>query len=155
MTQQPAMPLALPQINIVVREMQRSLAFYRLLGVSVADVSAPEWAEWAPHHANGVASNGVRVEFDSVAFAKQWNPGLDEAKLGSAVIPIFHVASREEVDRVHERVTAAGHRSHKGPEDAFWGARYAIVEDPDGNSVGIMSVIDESKRRPPPPPPRA
>jgi uncharacterized glyoxalase superfamily protein PhnB len=70
------------------------------------------------------------------------------------VIPIFHVASREEVDRVHARVTAAGHRSHKSPEDAFWGARYAIVEDPDGNSVGIMSAIDESQRRPPPLPPR-
>ena len=96
-----------------------------------------------------------RVDFDSVAFAKQWNPGLDEAKLGSAVIPIFHVSSREEVDRVHARVTAAGHRSHKAPEDAFWGARYAIVEDPDGNSVGIMSPIDQTKRRPPPPPPHA
>jgi uncharacterized glyoxalase superfamily protein PhnB len=47
------------------------------------------------------------------------------------------------------------HRGHKAPEDAFWGARYAIVEDPDGNSVGIMSAIDESKRRPPPPPPRS
>jgi uncharacterized protein (DUF362 family) len=70
------------------------------------------------------------------------------------VIPIFHVSSREEVDRVHARVTAAGHRSHKAPEDAFWGARYAIIEDPDGNPEGIMSPIDESKRRPSPPRPR-
>jgi catechol 2,3-dioxygenase-like lactoylglutathione lyase family enzyme len=150
---EPSTPLALEQINIVVRDMQRSLAFYRLLGVSIDDVPA-EWAEWARHHVNGVAANGVRVEPDSVAFAKQWNPGLDEAKLGSGVLPMFHVSSREEVDRVHARVTAAGHRSHKVPEDAFWGARYAIVEDPDGNSVGIMSAIDDSKRRPPPPPPR-
>jgi uncharacterized glyoxalase superfamily protein PhnB len=146
---EPVSPLALEQINIVVHDMQRSLAFYRLLGVSIQD-TAPEWAEWAPHHANGTTSNGVRVEFDSVAFAKQWNPGLDEAKLGSAVLPFFHVSSREEVDRVHARVTAAGHGSQKAPEDAFWGARYAIVEDPDGNSVGIMSPVDESKRRPPP-----
>jgi len=150
---EPASPVALPQVNIVVRDMQMSVAFYRLLGVWIDEVAA-EWAEWARHHVNGVASNGVRVELDSVAFAKQWNPGLDEAKLGSAVIPIFHVSSREEVDRVHARVIAAGHRSHKAPEDAFWGARYAIVEDPDGSSVGIMSAIDESKRRPPPPPPR-
>ncbi len=147
----PVSPLALEQINIVVRDMHKSLAFYRLLGVSIEE---PRGAEWARHHVNGTASNGVRVEFDSLAFAKQWNPGIDEARLGSAVIPIFHVSSREEVDRVHARVTAAGHRSHKAPEDAFWGARYAIVEDPDGNSVGIMSAIDESKRRPPPPPPR-
>jgi catechol 2,3-dioxygenase-like lactoylglutathione lyase family enzyme len=151
---EPASPLALAQINIVVRNMQRSLAFYRLLGVAIDDTRDAEWADWVAHHANGVASNGVRVEFDSVAFAKQWNPGLDEAKLGSAVLPMFHVSSREEVDRVHARVTDAGHRTHKAPEDAFWGARYAIVEDPDGNSVGIMSAIDASRRRPPPPPPR-
>ena len=151
----PTSPLALEQINIVVRDMQKSLAFYRLLGVSIEENRGAEWAEWARHHVNGTTSNGVRVELDSIAFAKQWNPGLDEAKLGCAVLPFFHVASREEVDRVHERVTAAGHRSQKAPEDAFWGARYAIVEDPDGNSVAIMSSIDDSRRRPPPPPPRA
>ena len=150
----PASPLALEQINIVVRDMEKSLAFYRLLGVSIEAMPSGEWAEWARHHVNGTASNGVRVDFDSVAFAKQWNPGLDETKLGSAMMPMFHVSSREEVDRVHARVTAAGHRSHKAPEDAFWGARYAIVEDPNGISVGIMSAIDDSKRRPPPPPPR-
>jgi hypothetical protein len=34
--------------------------------------------------------------------------------------------------------------------DAFWGARYAIVADPDGNDVGLMSPIDESRRTWPP-----
>ncbi len=143
-------PLALGQINIVVRDMRTSLAFYRLLGLSIDEIPI---AEWAPHHASSVTSNGVQVEFDSLAFAKQWNPGLDETKLGTAALPFFHVATREEVDRVHARVTAAGYRSQKAPEDAFWGARYAILEDPDGNAVGIMSSIDESKRRPPPLPP--
>ena len=147
----PTSPPALEQINIVVGDMRESLAFYRLLGLSIEEVPL---VEWAPHHASGRTSNGVRVEFDSIAFAKQWNPGLDEAKLGSATIPFFHVLTRDEVDRVHARVTAAGYRSRKAPEDAFWGARYAIVEDPDGNAVGIMSPIDESMRRPPPPPPR-
>jgi predicted lactoylglutathione lyase len=149
---EPTSPLALGQINIVVRDLRKSLAFYRLLGLSIAEIPVPEWA---PHHASGVTSNGVRVEFDSIAFAKQWNPGLDEAKLGSAAIPFFHVAARVEVDRIHARVTAAaGHKSQQAPEDAFWGARYAIVEDLDGNAVGIMSPTDESMRRPPPPPPR-
>ncbi len=147
--------LSLPtlgQINLVVRDMQKSLAFYRLLGLSVQEAPV---AEWAPHHASGVTSNGVRVELDSLAFAKQWNPAVDAANLGAAVIPFFHVGSRDEVDRVHARVLAAGYRSQRVPEDAFWGARYAIVEDPDGNSVGIMSPTDASMRRPPPPPPPA
>jgi uncharacterized glyoxalase superfamily protein PhnB len=63
------------------------------------------------------------------------------------------VSSREEVDRTHARITAAGYRSQKQPEDAFWGARHAVVEDPDGNSVGITSKMDDSMRRTPPPPP--
>jgi predicted lactoylglutathione lyase len=138
------------QINIVVRDMQRSVAFYRLLGVAFDEVG-PEWAEWARHHMNGMVPDGVHVDLDSVAFAKQWNPGLDETKLGSGMMPIFHVASREDVDRVHARAITAGHRSHKAPEDAFWGARYAIIEDPDGRSVGVMSSIDDAMRRPPPP----
>jgi uncharacterized glyoxalase superfamily protein PhnB len=147
----PSSALALLQINIVVRDMRKSLAFYRLLGVAIDEMKVPEWA---PHHANGVTTNGVRVEFDSIAFAKQWNPGLHEAKLGSATLPFFHASSREEVDRMHARMIAAGYRSQQAPTDAFWGARYAVVEDPDGNAVGVMSAIDELKRRPPPPPPR-
>ena len=65
----PNPPIALEQIKIIVRDMDRSLAFYRLLGVSIADIRDPKWAEWAQHHDYGVTANGVRVEFDSVAFA--------------------------------------------------------------------------------------
>ena len=148
---EPTSPLALHQINIVVGDMRTALAFYRLLGLSIEEVPL---AEWAPHHASGVTSNGMRVEFDSVAFAKQWNPGLDESNLGSATIVFFHVTTRDRVDSLHARLTAAGYRSQKAPEDAFWGARYAIVEDPDRNPVGIMSPAEESMRRPPPPPPQ-
>jgi uncharacterized glyoxalase superfamily protein PhnB len=36
--------------------------------------------------------------------------------------------------------------------EAFWGACYAIVEDPDGNPVGIMSPADPAFRSEPPAP---
>lgn len=29
--------------------------------------------------------------------------------------------------------------------DAFWGARYAIVQEPDGNDVGLMSPHDPAQ----------
>jgi uncharacterized glyoxalase superfamily protein PhnB len=38
------------------------------------------------------------------------------------------------------------------PYDAFWGARYAVVADPAGISVGIMSPADDAGRTAPPPP---
>ena len=64
-----------------------------------------------------------------------------------------YVPTREAVDEVYGRVVSTGYRSQKECTDAFWGARYAIVEDPDGNAVGIMSPIDPTRRRPPPAPP--
>jgi len=36
------------------------------------------------------------------------------------------------------------------PFDAFWGARYAIVEDPDGNVIGFQSPSDPERRTAPP-----
>jgi uncharacterized glyoxalase superfamily protein PhnB len=36
------------------------------------------------------------------------------------------------------------------PIDAFWGARYAIIEDPDGIAVGVMSPVSPDMKSPPP-----
>jgi uncharacterized glyoxalase superfamily protein PhnB len=58
----------------------------------------------------------------------------------------FKVASREAVDEIYQDLTSAGYKSQQAPHDAFWGARYAIVEDPDGNAVGLMSPVDPSRR---------
>jgi hypothetical protein len=44
----------------------------------------------------------------------------------------------------------AGARSLMAPYDAFWGARFAVVEDPEGNAVGIMSPMDDARRTAPP-----
>lgn len=61
----------------------------------------------------------------------------------------FKVASREAVDGIYTDLTSAGYVSQQEPYDAFWGARYAIVEDPSGNAVGLMSPVDPSRRAEP------
>lgn len=35
----------------------------------------------------------------------------------------------------------AGYRGHKEPWDAFWGQRYAIVNDPDGNHISLFAPL--------------
>ena len=57
---------------------------------------------------------------------------------------------RHEVDRLHAKLVGLGYRSAQPPYDAFWGSRYAIVEDPDGNHIGIMRALDPARREPPP-----
>ena len=49
-------------------------------------------------------------------------------------------------------LAAEGVAVQQEPYDAFWGARYAVVSDPDGNAVGIMSPVDDAFRSEPPSP---
>ncbi len=130
--------------------MDATIAFYRALGVAI-----PETAIWrtpsGPHHVDIDLPGGMTIHFDSAALAKAYNRGWREPTgTGSRVVIGFRVASREDVDRTHAHLTNLGHRSSQPPYDAFWGARYAIVEDPDGNHVGIMSPSDPAQRSAPP-----
>jgi uncharacterized glyoxalase superfamily protein PhnB len=54
------------------------------------------------------------------------------------------------VDDVFRDMTAAGYCGLQEPCDALWGARYAIIEDPDGIAVGLMSPVSPDKKSPPP-----
>lgn len=46
----------------------------------------------------------------------------------------------------HRELVAAGHRGRLEPYDAFFGARYAMVDDPDGHAIGLMSPIDAARK---------
>jgi catechol 2,3-dioxygenase-like lactoylglutathione lyase family enzyme len=132
----------LNQLNVIAGDMRASIDFYRRLGVRI-----PEPAEPAPFHVNGEAAGGFRLEFDSPEFAEVWNgawAGRDDLK-GRVVIG-FHLETRDEVDQTYQAMTTAGAKGLVAPFDAFWGARYAILEDPDGIAVGLMSPIDPDRR---------
>jgi catechol 2,3-dioxygenase-like lactoylglutathione lyase family enzyme len=136
----------LDQLNLVVGDMAAMVDFYRRLGLKVDEPEPP----WHRHHRTAAVGEGLRLDFDSRGFATTWNHGQprDEAR---AVIG-FRLPSRDAVDRSFANLTQAGYAGQQEPYDAFWGARYAIVEDPDGNSVGLMSPVDPDRRTPPPSP---
>jgi len=136
----------LDQINLVTRDMDASVAFYRRLGVDIPDGSP----EWDPHHRAAQLPDGLDLDLDSSVFAREWDAGWRAGTTG--IVIGFKLASRGEVDRVYADLIGAGYRGQQEPWDAFWGARYAVVEDPDGNAVGLMSPVDPAMRwdRPPP-----
>lgn len=144
MTDQERPPLLLDQINLVVGNMGRSVEFYRMLGLDMG-----EDAPWTDHHRAATVGGGLDMDLDSAAFAAVWDQGWPQGHTG--VVIGFKVADREAVDCIYETMTAAGYDAQQPPFDAFWGARYAILCDPDGNAVGIMSPIEPDWRTPPPP----
>lgn len=135
------------QVNIVVRDMERSLGFYRTLGLLIPNTLP----EWQAHHRTAVTNGQPSIEFDSEAFAAMWNTGRSRAQ-GNVLIGLT-LATREQVDEVCGKLRQAGHRIIQEPYDAFWGARYAVVEDPDGNAVGLTSRVDPGRVSAPPTPP--
>ncbi|MBS0224333.1 MAG: VOC family protein [Proteobacteria bacterium] len=141
------------QVNIVSNDPEASVRFYRRLGVSIPDDQI--WRTGSGiHHVNAEtpkSSEPSRFEVDSADLARIWNAGWrNHADLKGRVVIGFGVRAREDVDRLHAEMTAAGYRSLMAPYDAFWGARYAIIEDPDGLAVGLMSEKSDEHRSPPP-----
>lgn len=67
------------QFNIAVRDLDRTLAFYRLLGWEI---------ETPPGGMHAVArfGNGVSVELDHTDFVAVWNSGFDGNTGGSTVL---------------------------------------------------------------------
>ena len=135
----------LNQLNLIVRDMDKTIAFYRELGLAID-------AEPGSPHVSVTFPNGASLDFDSVEFVPSWDSGWKGSTGGSTVVG-FSVGSREAVDDLYGTVTGAGYAGRQQPYDAFWGARYAIVEDPDGNGVGLMSPIDVDRKVWPPPSP--
>ncbi len=140
----------LNQLDLVVRDMEASIAFYRDLGVEI-----PEQAIWrtstGAHHVDLTMPGGLTLHFDSAALAKAYDRGWHEPSgSGTRNVLTFKVPSREDVDRIHDKLASLGHHSSQPPYDTFWGSRYAIVEDPDGNHVGVMSAPDPDRRTAPP-----
>lgn len=120
-------------VGIVVEDMARSLAFYRLLGLEIpAEADAEGHVE--------IVSGGMRLAWDTreviLSFNDEW-PEPTGHRVGLA----FLCDSPAEVDMLHNAVTAAGYGSHKVPWDAFWGQRYAVVVDPDGNLVDLFAPL--------------
>ena len=128
------MTARLDAIGIVVDDMARALAFYRELGLDI-----PPDADDQPH-AEAEVPGGLRLLFDTVETIRSFDPEWQAPPEGQHRMELaFHLDSPAEVDSLYDKLTSLGHRGYKEPWDAFWGQRYAIVHDPDGNGVSLFS----------------
>jgi catechol 2,3-dioxygenase-like lactoylglutathione lyase family enzyme len=132
------MSTRLDVVGLVVQDMARSLAFYRLLGLDVPPEADSEG------HVEATLPGGLRLAWDTVetihSFDPSWTPPSGGPRMGLA----FLCDSPADVDRVYAELTGLGYEGHKAPWDAFWGQRYASLHDPDGNGVDLFARLDAS-----------
>ena len=134
------------QFNLVVRDMDASIAFYRRLGLEIREGAV--WRSGVTGHHLKAGEASVDVEFDSRELARVYNRGF-AAERGLVVIGV-ELESRQAVDALWDTLLEESVQGLQPPYDAFWGARYAMVEDPDGNPVGLMSPVDPALQSRPP-----
>jgi uncharacterized glyoxalase superfamily protein PhnB len=124
-------------VDLTVEDVTKTAEFYRRVGL---DVPMP-WEQ------DGVAQHlditGTGVMANSRALTRSYDPGWGDR---SGCILIFDLPSGAAVDAKYKELTGAGYVGHLAPVDAFWGSRYAIVNDPDGNHVGLMGPRDREHR---------
>ncbi|MGY0231044.1 VOC family protein [Longispora urticae] len=127
-----------PQLNmvgLVVADMAATLAFYRRLGLDL-----PPEADAEPH-VEYTLPGGLRLGWDTVDVVRSFDPEWTAPTGGHRIALAFLCATPAEVDKAHADLVADGYRSHKEPWDAFWGQRYAVVLDPDGNAVDLFAAL--------------
>lgn len=126
----------LDAIGVVVADMGRTLAFYRLLGLAFPPGSETEG------HVEVTLDSGVRLMFDTEAMLRSFDASFVPPSGAGRIALAFLCDSPGEVDSIHAAVVDAGFASHLAPFDAFWGQRYATVLDPDGVHVDLFAPLE-------------
>ncbi|MBA3905545.1 MAG: VOC family protein [Pseudonocardiales bacterium] len=121
-------------VGIVVADMAKALAFYRQVGLDI-----PASADVEPHVEVGLPG-GLRLAFDTEEVIRSFHPYWTAVRGGRTNLA-FVLPDPEGVDALYIELMAAGHESALAPFDAFWGQRYAVVHDPDGNGVDLFAPL--------------
>jgi uncharacterized glyoxalase superfamily protein PhnB len=129
------MTIRLHTVGLVVKDMARTLDFYRALGL---DIPAEE--DHAPH-VEFTGAGGLVMGFDTEEMVLKTDPKWTAPAGGQRVNLQFELGSAAEVDASYAQLLAVGAGEYAAPWDAFWGQRFARVTDPDGNVVSLFAEL--------------
>ena len=122
------MALQLYMVGVIVSDMRRAIEFYRRLGLEIA--------EGSEENEHVEVKMGELVFFLSTKDANaRWDPAAREPAGGYRIILEFYVETRDELDAKYHELTGFGYASHVAPYDVTPELRFAMVDDPDGNTI--------------------
>jgi hypothetical protein len=128
------MGLELHMVGVIVADMGRAVEFYRRLGVAV-----PEGSEQQEHVE--VPMSGLTFFLSTKRANARWDPAASEASGGYRIILEFMLETRAALDAKYAELTGFGYEGHCAPYDVSSELRFAMVDDPDGNTV-LLSAFE-------------
>ena len=127
------MALQLFMIGLLTHDMGKSLEFYRRLGLAI-----PEGSE-GQSHVEVKMDSGLTFFLDSRP--SYWDPGYaGKPELGRAsdnypFILEFYLKDRATLEAKYHELTQFGYHGHRAPYETSFGMHFALVNDPDGNTI--------------------
>jgi catechol 2,3-dioxygenase-like lactoylglutathione lyase family enzyme len=115
-------------VTLVTADMASSVAFYVGLGFAV-NYGGPD---------DPFTSFRAGAGFLNLQLVPHWQPLA--AVWGRVILWV------DDVDAVHARVIAAGHRPTTEPADAPWGERYFHISDPAGHELSFAQPLTSDGR---------
>jgi len=116
-------------VGVIVADMGRAVEFYRRLGLEL-----PEGSESEEHVE---VKMGEMTFFLSTRHANaKWDPAAQNPSGGGyRIILEFYLETRDVLDAKYEEMVGFGYGSHCAPYDVTSELRFAMVDDPDGNTI--------------------
>jgi catechol 2,3-dioxygenase-like lactoylglutathione lyase family enzyme len=136
------MALDLYMLGLVVRDMSKSLEFYRRLGLAI-----PEGSE-RQTHVEVKMGNGLTFFLDSKPsrwdpqFVRSDDPTGEVAPVEYRSILEFYVKTQADVDAKYAELTSLGYTSRRAPYKAPIGMYFAMVADPDDNTILLSGDLE-------------
>jgi catechol 2,3-dioxygenase-like lactoylglutathione lyase family enzyme len=133
------MALELYMVGVIVEDMPRAVQFYRRLGVDL-----PQGAESEEHVE--IAMSGLTFFLSTKRANARGDPARTEASGGYRTVLEFYLETPAVLDAKYEELTGHGYVGHCAPYDVTPKLRFAMVDDPDGNTILLSaSVVDDDE----------
>ena len=139
------MALGIYMIGLITQDMGKSLEFYRRLGLDIPAGSEQQ------SHVEIKMSAGLTFFLDSQP--SRWDPGFvaeDDPRPAqpSNAYPFvleFYLKSRAELEARVAELTGFGYRIRRAPYETSFGMCFALVYDPDGNTILLSADAVEQQ----------
>lgn len=129
------MGLELYMVGVIVEDMRRSIEFYKRLGV--------EFHEGSEEKGHVEVKMGDMTFFLSTKAANaRWDPKRSDASGGYRMILEFYLEQPDVLDAKYAEMIGYGYTSHVEPYMVTPTLRFAMIDDPDGNTILLSAYTD-------------
>ena len=139
------MALELYMLGLVVQDMDKSLEFYRRLGLDI-----PVGSEQLTHVEVKMGS-GLTFFLDSrpsrfdPRFVRKDHPERMGSSEDYRFLLEFYLKTRDAVDAKYTELTGFGYQSYRTPYETSFGMYFAMISDPDGNTILLSGDLEKNE----------